>query len=41
MDTRFIFSAMTGVFCVVLIFAGITTARHISNRAEPTLSRSN
>jgi hypothetical protein len=40
-DTRFIFSAMMGVFCVVLIFAAVTTARHISDRAEPTISRSN
>jgi hypothetical protein len=31
MDTRFIFSAMAGVFFVVLIFATITTVRHFSN----------
>jgi hypothetical protein len=32
MDTRYIFSALIGAFCLVLIFAAITTARHLSQR---------
>jgi hypothetical protein len=39
MDTRFVFSALAGIFLAVLIVATITTARHISNRAEPTVSK--
>jgi hypothetical protein len=39
MDTRFIFSALAGIFCLVLIFATVTTVRHIANRPEPTVSR--
>jgi hypothetical protein len=39
MDTRFIFSALTGVFCVVMIFATVTTVRHLSNRPELAMSR--
>jgi hypothetical protein len=36
MDQRFVFSALAGVFCFVLIFATITTVRHISLRSEQT-----
>jgi hypothetical protein len=39
MDPRFIFSALVGAFCVVLIFATITTVRHISHRVDPVVSR--
>jgi hypothetical protein len=30
MDPRFVFSALTGLFCAVLIVATVTTVRHIS-----------
>jgi len=30
MDSRFVFSALTGLFCAVLIIATVTTVRHIS-----------
>jgi hypothetical protein len=30
MDPRFIFAALAGVHCVALIFAAVTTVRHIS-----------
>jgi hypothetical protein len=33
MDPRYIFSALAGVFAVVLIFAAITTVRHISDHS--------
>jgi hypothetical protein len=39
MDPRFMFSAMAGVFCVVLIFATVTTVRHLSDRADPAVTR--
>jgi hypothetical protein len=32
MDTRYIFSALIGAFCLFAIFAVITTARHLSLR---------
>jgi type II secretory pathway component PulK len=32
MDTRYLFSALIGAFCLVAIFAAITTARHLSQR---------
>jgi hypothetical protein len=32
MDTRYVISALIGVFCVFAIFAAITTARHLSLR---------
>jgi hypothetical protein len=32
MDTRYVFSALIGAFCLFLIFAVITTARHLSQR---------
>jgi hypothetical protein len=38
-DQRFIFAALAGVFCVVLIFATITTVRHISNRLDSEMAR--
>jgi len=37
MDPRFIFSALAGVLCLVLIFAAVTTVRHIS--AAPVVAR--
>jgi hypothetical protein len=39
MGTRFVFSALVGIFLAVLIIATITTARHISNRPQPPISR--
>jgi hypothetical protein len=39
MDTRYIFSALAGVFCVALIVATITTYRHIANRPVTTISQ--
>jgi hypothetical protein len=39
MDTRFIFSALIGIFCLIMVLAAITTVRHIANRPEPTVSR--
>ena len=41
MDSRYVFSVLAGVFCVALIFAVITTARHISNRADYVVYRKN
>jgi hypothetical protein len=35
MDTRYVFSALIGVFCLFVIFAAITTARHLSQREGP------
>ena len=32
MDARYVFSALIGAFCLFLIFAVITTARHLSQR---------
>jgi hypothetical protein len=32
MNTRYIFSALIGGFCLFAIFAAITTARHLSHR---------
>jgi hypothetical protein len=32
MDTRYLFSALIGAFCLFVIFAAITTARHLSQR---------
>jgi hypothetical protein len=39
MDPRFIFSALTGVVCVAIIFATVTTARYISHRSDSAISR--
>jgi hypothetical protein len=36
MDPRFILSALAGMFCIV-IFATVTTIRHVSNRADPAI----
>jgi hypothetical protein len=33
-NTRFLFSALAGVFCLVLIFAAITTVRHLKSVSE-------
>jgi hypothetical protein len=30
MDARFVFSALAGVFCAVLVIATVTTFRHLS-----------
>ena len=35
MDTRYVLSALIGVFCLFAIFAAITTARHLSQRESP------
>jgi hypothetical protein len=32
MDTRYVFSALIGAFCLFVILAAITTARHLSQR---------
>ena len=32
MDTRYVFSALIGAFCLFLIFAVITTARYLAQR---------
>jgi hypothetical protein len=32
MDTRYVFSALIGAFCLFVIFAAITTVRHLSQR---------
>jgi len=34
MDTRYIFSALAGIFAVVIIFATVTTVRHISGHSS-------
>jgi hypothetical protein len=39
MDTRYIFSALAGIFCVFLIVAVVTTYRHIANRPATTISQ--
>ena len=39
MDTRFIFSALAGVVCLVIIFATVTTVRYISHRSDSDISR--
>jgi hypothetical protein len=39
MDSRFLFSALIGAFCAALIFATVTTVRHISHRVDPVVSR--
>jgi hypothetical protein len=39
MDARFVFSALAGLFCLVLIGAAITSYRHISNRPTTTISQ--
>jgi hypothetical protein len=38
-DPRFMVSALIGAFCAAIIFAAITTVRHVSNRAEPVMVR--
>jgi hypothetical protein len=38
MDPRFIFSALAGVVCVVIIFATITTVRHISHQSDSAVA---
>ena len=38
MDQRFIFSALTGVVCVIVIFAAVTAVRHISHRSGSAIS---
>jgi hypothetical protein len=37
MDTRYFFSALAGVFCLVVIVAAITTYRHISSKPATTI----
>jgi hypothetical protein len=40
MDPRFVLSALIGVFCVVVIFATVTTVRQISHQQDTaTISR--
>jgi len=36
MSPRYIFAALAGVFAVVLIFAAVTTIRHISIHRTPS-----
>jgi hypothetical protein len=37
MESRYLFSAMAGVFCVFLIVATVTTYRYIEHRHTPTV----
>jgi hypothetical protein len=39
MDPRFIFSALIGAFCAALIFATITSIRHVSHRVDSVVAR--
>jgi hypothetical protein len=39
MDPRFIISAVVGVFVVVLIFATVTTFRHMSTKSDAVIVR--
>lgn len=38
MDPRYIFSALAGLFAAVVIFATVTTVRHISHRSAGSQS---
>jgi hypothetical protein len=38
MDTRFIFSALAGVLCVVMIFATVTTVRYVNSRSKAVVA---
>jgi hypothetical protein len=40
MDVRYIFSALAAAFFVFLVFAMVTSYRHISHRATVTTSQS-
>ena len=37
MDTRIIFAALTSLFCVFVIFAAVTSYRHISDQRVVTV----
>jgi hypothetical protein len=39
MDPRYFLSALTGVFVVVLIFATVTTFRHMSTKSDAVIVR--
>jgi hypothetical protein len=39
METRIIFAALGGLFCVFVIFAAVTSYRHISDRPVVTISQ--
>jgi hypothetical protein len=39
MDVRYIFAALAGAFCVFLVFAMVTSYRHISHRSPVTVSQ--
>jgi hypothetical protein len=39
MDMRYVFAALAGVFCIFLIFATVTSYRHISNKPATTISQ--
>jgi hypothetical protein len=40
MDPRYVFSALAGLLAVVIIFAIITTVRHLSRSSpQPTVTR--
>jgi hypothetical protein len=39
MNPRFIFSALAGLFCAALIFATITTVRHVSHNQTSAITR--
>jgi len=38
MDTRIIFAALASLFCVFVIFAAVTSYRHISDQRVVTAS---
>lgn len=38
MDTRFVFSALAGIFCVVMIFAAVTTVRYVTSKPEAVVA---
>jgi len=39
MDPRYFLSALAGVFVVVLIFATVTTFRHLSTKSDAVIAR--
>jgi hypothetical protein len=41
MDPRLMLSALIGAFCAAVIFATVTTIRHVSNRDDPVIVRPN
>jgi hypothetical protein len=39
MDARYIFSTLAAAFCLFLLFAVVTSYRHISHRQAVTISQ--